>query len=163
MTLKSQLTTFTKGLGLEVDWSNAIQEFNMTQTETATLAHCTVLCPICCSNFVIRFDKYWKNSNVCKHIRKHIDENTKNKINKAARKNVSKIVDKRENGCAIKTKSIVDNRFSAQSAHKVVTCSNNEISSLSFDYVTVDASPDVNNPDIMNVDEIIEYDVTLEI
>lgn len=73
MSLLFQMSAFTKKLGLIADWSSAITDSNYSATESAPFCTCTVLCPICHSSFVVRYDKHWKNSNLCKHMRQHKD------------------------------------------------------------------------------------------
>lgn len=73
--LLHQMSAFTKGLDLQADWSKSIKDSSFTKTENALFGTCTVLCPICTSVFIIRYDKHWKNSNICKHVRKHVRTN----------------------------------------------------------------------------------------
>lgn len=73
--LLNQMSAFTKGLKLQADWSNSIKDSSFTATETALFGTCTILCPICSSSFIVRYDKHWKTSNICKHIRKHSQSN----------------------------------------------------------------------------------------
>lgn len=89
-----QMSAFTKGLGLKIDWSNSIEESSYTATESASFCTCTVSCPVCSSTFVIRYDKHWKNSNLCKHVRKH-KPSVQSELDTTAAvcKNTGKIID----------------------------------------------------------------------
>lgn len=77
--LLCQMSSFTKGLGLQADWSNAIKSSDFTETENTPLCACNVVCPICSSSFIVRYDKHWKNSNISKHLRKHAERIEKEK------------------------------------------------------------------------------------
>lgn len=80
--LINQITTFSSNLSLKMDWSHAIKHFEFatdknldaTLGENTTFAECTLSCPQCGAERIIRFDnKYWKVSNMCKHVRSHIE------------------------------------------------------------------------------------------
>lgn len=72
--LLHQLSSFTKNLGLKAVWTkDSLNDSTFTATECASFCTCTILCPLCCSSFNVRFDKHWKNSNIYKHLRKHLD------------------------------------------------------------------------------------------
>lgn len=73
MSLLSQMSTFSKKLGLHADWSNSIENSSYSASETASFCTCTVSCPICSAESIVRYDKHWKNSNLCKHVRKHVE------------------------------------------------------------------------------------------
>lgn len=70
--LLQQMLAFTKQLGLVADWSNSILETTFTATESASFCTCTVKCPLCMTNFTLRYDRHWKTSNLCRHVRKHV-------------------------------------------------------------------------------------------
>lgn len=74
--LTNQLSNFSSNLAMEIDWSNSIQSFDMETKEDDTIVKCALLCPICNALRTLRYDaKYWKLSNMTKHIRSHIDAN----------------------------------------------------------------------------------------
>lgn len=88
MSLLCQMSTFSKNLGLHADWSNSIKKSSYSASETASVCTCTVSCPICSADTLVRYDKHWKNSNLCKHIRKHMKtaENIRTNGNGSGRK-----------------------------------------------------------------------------
>lgn len=71
-----QIPTYTKGLDLQADWSNSLNNSSFTTTESASFCTCDVSCPLCESgHFAVRYDQYWRTSNICKHLRKHAQQN----------------------------------------------------------------------------------------
>lgn len=74
VSLKHQISSYEKDClgshGLETHY--IVNEVNLIQTENQTFARCTVLCPICGTVNSLRYEKYWKVSNVFKHFR-HIN------------------------------------------------------------------------------------------
>lgn len=75
--LVNQLSTFATGLGLDHNWSNSIDDFEMDSTGNAIYAKCAISCKICSSVISTRYDKHWKISNIFKHIRTHVEGNKK--------------------------------------------------------------------------------------
>lgn len=69
--LLKQMSTFSKGLKLNIDWTNAINDFSLDDSGNTMLAQCLLVCPICNSPISVRYDKHWRTSNIYKHIRKH--------------------------------------------------------------------------------------------
>lgn len=75
--LLHQLSVFTKNLKLDAVWTkNCIKDSTFTATENASFCTCTISCCLCGSPFAVRYDKYWKNSNIYKHMRNHLNSMT---------------------------------------------------------------------------------------
>lgn len=72
MSLLQQMSKFTSGKGLKIDWTSSIISCTVTSTENDAVAVCQITCPICDSNFKVHYEGHWKNSNLCKHMRKHM-------------------------------------------------------------------------------------------
>lgn len=85
--LITQLTTFLSSIALRIDWNDSIQSLEVEKNENGTLAKCSILCPICNAQRVVRYDnKYWKLSNMTKHLRNH---NGANKSEKQPKKKLN--------------------------------------------------------------------------
>lgn len=74
MSLITQISSYSSNLLLQIDWKNSIKQFNITTNEGLTSVQCLLVCPICGASRKTRFDKRWKISNMCKHLRSHIEE-----------------------------------------------------------------------------------------
>lgn len=75
--LIDHLSNYSIQKSLNIDWSNAITQFVVKEGEKAdeSFVHCSLQCPVCDTVRIVRYDKTWKISNMCKHIREqHIDE-----------------------------------------------------------------------------------------
>lgn len=72
VSLVNQLSAFTSKNGLDIDdWSKSVYNITLTSSEHSTHALCSIKCPVCAAKSTIRYDSYWKVSNICKHLRKH--------------------------------------------------------------------------------------------
>lgn len=78
--LISQLDNFASNISVVNDWSESIKSFEMETNDDETHVKCSVKCPICETIRIVRYDKkYWKLSNITKHLRGHTDaKNNKN-------------------------------------------------------------------------------------
>lgn len=80
--LRSQLFNFSSNISIETDWSDSIQSFEMEGIEDEIHVKCLVKCPICSALRVVRYDKkYWKLSNLTRHLRNHATTASKNANN----------------------------------------------------------------------------------
>lgn len=71
--LLNQISSFAKDNQLEVVFStDCIKQSLYTATENASFCSCNIICPLCFSSIGTRYDKYWKNTNVYKHLRTHL-------------------------------------------------------------------------------------------
>lgn len=74
ISLENQLSSYANNclakFGLKTHY--IVNEVKLTQSENQTFAQCVVTCPNCLTINHLRYDKYWKTSNVFKHIRSHI-------------------------------------------------------------------------------------------
>lgn len=85
LSLVHQMLTFTKNLKLDAVWSKeCIKESTFTVNNDVSQCICTVSCPLCFSPFVVRYDKHWKTSNLCKHMRKHSNNAKTNSFHASA-------------------------------------------------------------------------------
>lgn len=89
--LIKQVNVFSSGLNLKIDWSNSIDAFEFEKTSNSAFASCKVSCPLCGATYILRFDRHWKTSNICKHIRTHADRGEKTtQIHQTKNKNMDK-------------------------------------------------------------------------
>lgn len=88
--LVHQLTTCVAMAEWNFEWSTAISKMNVTPTENSTLAQCSIACPKCNIVISVRYNKTWKISNICKHVRTHTDKKTVQNQNSAAVSKVDK-------------------------------------------------------------------------
>lgn len=76
MSLTAHVSNFCQNISLQVDWSNAIDDFKITShgddTSAQCLAQCSLNCPICGVRRTVRFENSWRISNMCKHLRSHL-------------------------------------------------------------------------------------------
>lgn len=72
ISLINQISTYAFEVGFNFSWSDSIEKFNVTKTNTSTFAQSSVACPLCQKTNKIRFEKKWLVSNMYKHIRSHI-------------------------------------------------------------------------------------------
>lgn len=72
--LVDQMSDFSSKISLQIDWENAIDNFQSTTNGDVTSVQCSLLCPICGASRLIRFDESWKPSNMYKHLRSHVEE-----------------------------------------------------------------------------------------
>lgn len=142
--LINQMSNFAKGIGLSVDWSNCIQDFTLTTVENTKFAQCKLSCPICTTQLTIRFDRNWKISNLCRHLRRHSTDTTNvdfSAVNLAENSSPS----------VTTTSTKIMSQIAAQKA--------NNIEIISVEVLREAESNNVNKPyDATMYDDLIEYD-----
>lgn len=75
--LIKQVSQYSSRLSLKLNWNDAVQKFEGTTDGDDTSIQCVLSCPLCYANRTIRFDKYWRVSNLFKHLRSHIQSTGK--------------------------------------------------------------------------------------
>lgn len=74
--LIDQLSNFSVNNSIKFDCNTAIQSFEFEKTgDEQVHATSSVLCSICDTVRVLRFNKYWRVSNYYKHLRSHFSKN----------------------------------------------------------------------------------------
>lgn len=71
MSLLNQLSTYANGIGLSLNWSDCIKDFQLSNGEKSTFAQCKLECPLCHTPVSMRYAKMWKISNMTRHLRSH--------------------------------------------------------------------------------------------
>lgn len=83
-----------------VDWSAAIKNFEVTESETSIIANCVIDCPKCRCCPGTTFRNSWKLSNVFRHLRTHA--NKENHDNSKDNNNSNETIIARENSVVYK-------------------------------------------------------------
>lgn len=87
MMLIDQLTSYSVNkLSLKLDWSKSIQELQSFEISSENAKHitaqCSVLCPVCETSRITRYGgKYWRISNMTRHVQSHHPNNSTNNSN----------------------------------------------------------------------------------
>lgn len=72
LSLRNQMSAYANGIGLNLDWTQSINNIVLTSTGRSTMAQCSVSCPVCNKDYMLRYDRNWKVTNMYRHIRSHI-------------------------------------------------------------------------------------------
>lgn len=116
--LIKQVNVFSSRLNLKIGWSNSIDAFEFEKTSNSAFASCKVSCPLCGATYILRFDRHWKTSNICKHIRTHADRGEKTtQIDQTKNKNMNKTA----NVGATASATVIGSEAKIK-AHKNYTC-----------------------------------------